>query len=105
MKTERADVLKDVLDMIQEMAEDWEYTGSITRDTGLLSDMGLASLDLVVMANTVQQHYGQVLPFPEFFADLGQRAARDISVGEWVDFIWQSLDALPIVIEEDTGES
>jgi len=55
--------------------------------------MGLGSLDVVVLGTAVQEHYQQVFPFVELFAQVGQRAMPDIPVGEWVDFIHQHLDA------------
>lgn len=89
----REAILKDVLSLLRELAGDWEYHGDITQDTYLFADMGLESLDVVVLGTAVQEHYGQVLPFPEFFAEVGQRELQDISVGEWVDFVYKHLDS------------
>ena len=94
MKKSRKEVLADVLQFLGRLADDWEYSDAITEDTYLLADMGLASLDVVILANAVQEHYGQVFPFPEFFAEIGQREFRDVSVGEWVDFIYANLDTV-----------
>lgn len=81
-------VLAEVLDLIEQMADDWEYSGAVTADTLFLSDMGLESLDLVILGTMIQQRYGQ-LPFAEFLAEIGQRpvAERDVTVGELVDYI------------------
>jgi len=92
MRKSRDQILKDVLLLLQKLAEDWEYDRGITEDTYLFADMGLESLDIVVLAAAVQEHYGQVLPFPEFFAEIGQRELRDVSVSEWVDFVHKHLD-------------
>jgi len=94
MKKSRKEVLVDVLQFLGGLADDWEYSGDITKDTYLLADMGLASLDVVILANAVQEYYGQVFPFPEFFAKIGQRELRDVSVGEWVDFIYKNLNTV-----------
>jgi acyl carrier protein len=88
-------IQEDVLSLLRELADDWEYTENITQETYLFSDMGLESLDVVVLGTAVQEHYGQTLPFAEFFAEVGQREVRDISVGEWVDFIYRHLDGVP----------
>ena len=98
MRKSRDQILKDVLLLLQKLAEDWEYDRGITEDTYLFADMGLESLDIVVLAAAVQEHYGQVLPFPEFFAEIGQRELRDVSVSEWVDFVHKHLN-------EDSGRS
>lgn len=81
-------VLAEVLDLIAQMADDWEYSGDVTEDTLFLTDMGLESLDLVILGTMIQQRYGQ-LPFAEFLAEIGQRPVeqRDVSVGELVAYI------------------
>lgn len=83
-------VLAEVLDLIHQMADDWEYSGDVTEDTFFLSDMGLESLDLVILGTMIQQRYGQ-LPFAEFLAEIGQRPVeeRDVTVGELVAYICQ----------------
>ena len=95
MTTTRDEVMADVLDLFHQLADDWEYTGEITPQTLLFSEIGLQSLDVVVLAMSIQERYGQVLPFPELFADMGQQGIRDISVGEWVDFVHGHLDSAP----------
>lgn len=88
MTVSNASVLDDVLEMMTELAGDWEYSGAITPETNLIADLGLESLDLVVLGTSIQQRYGR-LPFAEFLAEIGQRpvAERDVSVGELVDFV------------------
>lgn len=92
MKTSREAILADILVLLRSLADDWEYSGVITRDTYLLADMGFESLDVVVLGTAVQEHYRQILPFSEFFAEIGRREPRDVSVGEWVDFIYEHLN-------------
>jgi len=81
-------VLHEVLGLIEEVSGDWEYDGPITADTLFLADLGLESLDLVVLGTMIQHHYGQ-LPFAEYYAEVGQRpvAERDVSVSDLVAFI------------------
>lgn len=93
MQTSRDQVLTEILEFLGKLADDWEYSDEITEETYLLADMGLASLDVVILANAIQEHYGQVFPFTEFYAEIGQRELRDVSVGEWVDFIFDNLDS------------
>jgi acyl carrier protein len=85
--TTREQVLQDVLMLLRKVSEDWEYGGEITPETRFFADMGLASLDVVVLGTAIQEHYGKVFPFMKLFADLGERKIPDIPVGEWVDFI------------------
>lgn len=105
MKKGREEILADVLLLLHRLADDWEYDGDVTEDTYLFADMGFESLDVVVLATAVQEHYGQVLPFPEFFAEIGQRELRDISVGQWVDFVYRHLNDVPSQRLEDRGKA
>jgi acyl carrier protein len=77
-----------VLELMTELAGDWEYDGQIAPDTFLFGDLGLESLDLVVLGTAIQERYGN-MPFAEFLAEIGQRPLQDVSVGELVAFIGQ----------------
>lgn len=81
-------VLAYVLEVLNELAGDWEYDGPITPGTRFLADLGLESLDLVVLGTTIQQRYGQV-PFAELLAALAQRPEeqRDLTVAELVNYV------------------
>lgn len=81
-------VLTEVLGLMSQLAGDWEYDGEIGPQTLLLAEMGLESLDLVVLGTMIQQRYGR-LPFAEFLAEIGQRplAERDVSVADLVYFV------------------
>jgi acyl carrier protein len=86
MATTSTRVLSEVLELMDSLAEDWDYDGRMTADTLLFGDLGLASLDLVVLGTTIQERYGRV-PFAEFLADMGKRAIRDVTVGELATFV------------------
>jgi acyl carrier protein len=87
MKPSRDRILEDVLTLLQGLARDWEFDGTLNADTRLFTDLAFESLDLVVLGAAVQEHFGRSFPFPEFFAQIGQREVRDLTVGEWVDFL------------------
>ncbi|HET7767681.1 MAG TPA: acyl carrier protein [Chloroflexota bacterium] len=82
-------LLSEVLELITSLAEDWEYEGAITPETLLFGELGLESLDLVVLGTAIQERYGRV-PFAEFLTDIGRRAAQDVSIGQLVTFIDQN---------------
>jgi acyl carrier protein len=81
-------ILAEVLEMVDELSGDWEYDGEITADTYFLAEMGLESLDIVVLGTMVQQRYGR-LPFAEWLAEIGRRPvqARDVNVAALVSFV------------------
>jgi acyl carrier protein len=82
------EVLDGVLALLGESQGDWEYTGEIGPDTYFIADLGLESLEIVVLSTLVQQQYGR-MPFPEFFDEIGQRPVdeRDVTVAELVSFV------------------
>lgn len=81
-------VLAGVLELLGDLKEDWEYSGEIAPDTYFIADLGLESLEIVVLATLIQQRYGR-LPFPEYFEEIGQRPVdeRDVTVGELAAFV------------------
>jgi len=81
-----AEVLPDVLELMTQLADDWEYSGQLTADTYLFADLDCESLDLVVLGTMLQERYGR-LPFAEFLAQLGQQDMKDVTVGQLVEFI------------------
>jgi acyl carrier protein len=85
----RERILAEVLELLNRVVQDWEFEGPIDAHTRLYADLAFESLDLVVLGSKVQERFGQILPFPQFFAEIGQRDVRDrdLTIGEWVDFI------------------
>jgi acyl carrier protein len=68
-----------------------DYSGTIGRETRFFADLGLASIDAVVLGETLQARYGRPLPFGELLADLGRRTERDMTLGEMADFLHRHL--------------
>lgn len=98
MTADDARVLSDVLGLIEELAGDWEYDGAVAPETRFLADLGLESLDLVVLGTMIQHRYGR-LPFAEYLAEVGQRPLeeRDVTVAELVEFICRHRE--PVTVE------
>lgn len=88
MTTLDPQVLEGILALLEEAQGDWEYDGEIGVDTRFVADLGLESLEIVILSTMVQQRYGK-LPFPQFFEEIGQRPEdqRDLSVAELAMFV------------------
>ena len=69
-----------------------EYSGPIDRDTLFFADLGLASIDAVVLGEELQAHYGRPIPFDLMMAELGTRADRDLRIGELSAFLARHLN-------------
>jgi acyl carrier protein len=97
--TTDAQVMDGVLELLGEAQGDWEYEGEIGLDTRFVADLGLESLEIVVLSTMVQQRYGR-LPFPQFFDEIGQRPVdqRDLSVAELVAFVCEHRQATHVEV-------
>jgi acyl carrier protein len=74
----------------------------------LFTELGLESLDAVVLGTAIQEHYQVQMPFAELLADIGEKQ-RDLSIAELADFVSQHLNggappkAMPARQEVETG--
>ncbi len=69
-----------------------EYGGRITPETWFSADLGLASIDAVVLGETLEEHYQRPIPFNRFLSELGARQVRDVRIGELADFLHRELN-------------
>jgi len=92
-------VLEGILALLREAQGDWEFDGEIGADTRFVADLGLESLEIVVLSTMVQQQYGR-LPFPQFFDEIGQRPVeeRDVSVVELATFVCEHRQPNPLEV-------
>jgi acyl carrier protein len=92
----REQILAEVLALLDTVVQDWEFEGRVGPSTRLFADLAFESLDLVILGSTVQEHFRQPFPFPQLFAEMGQRNVRDLTIAEWVDFIARNLHPQPV---------
>lgn len=106
MMLTRDRIVAEVLGLLNHVVQDWEFEAPLTEQTRMFADLALESLDIVILGSKIQEHFGQIFPFPALFAELGQRAVPDLSIGELVDFIERhqqpsaALTTAPVATEE-----
>ena len=86
-------IYTELLDILNDLTGDWEYSGEISKDTFLLADLGFESIDAVALGTAIEERFQKSLPFPEFLAEVAEREVKDIRVGELANFIYQNLDS------------
>jgi acyl carrier protein len=59
----------------------------IEPETLFFADLGLASIDAVVLGESIQAHFGKALPYDRLMAEIGARARRDLAIAELVGFL------------------
>jgi acyl carrier protein len=93
------EVLQGILALLRDAQGDWEYTGEIGPQTRFVADLGLESLEIVVLSTMIQQRYGR-LPFPQFFDEIGQRPVdeRDLTVAEVAMFVCEHRQPTPLEV-------
>lgn len=89
-------VLGAIMALLDELKGDWEYGGEIAPDTRFIADLGLESLEIVVLSTMIQQRYGR-LPFPAYFDEIGRRPIedRDVTVADLVGFVCMHRQPAP----------
>lgn len=86
----RTEIL-DVVSTVLERDLGVQSSSAIDEHTRFFADLGLASIDAVVLGERLQEHYGRPLPFNELMAEIGRRTERDLSIGELVAFLAANL--------------
>ena len=87
-----ADILADLSAVVRRTFPDRDFPDDVAADTLVFADLGLASIDVIVLAEKLEAHYGQKLPFPQFLAALKDRGADDVPIGEFVTFLKSNVN-------------
>ena len=90
----KSEILRDIVAILSNDLG-VKSSGAIDEKTRLFADLGLASIDAVVLGEAIQRHYGRPLPFNKLMAEIGQKNQRDLSVGELITFLGVSLSGTP----------
>jgi acyl carrier protein len=80
-------VFADLAAVMRQTFPDRDYSEPVTASTRVFADLGLASIDLVVLGEKLEQYYGRRLPFGPFLASLRNRGAEDLELGELIVFL------------------
>jgi acyl carrier protein len=84
-------ILADLAEVVRRTFPDRDFPDEVGPETQLFADLGMASIDLVVLAERLESHYGRRLPFGQFLNGLRTRGASDVELGELVAFLHQQV--------------
>jgi len=98
VKPTREEIQDYMLATLQELCRDWDYSRPVGPGSLLFTELGLESLDAVVLGTIIQEHFQKPLPFAELLAEIG-REQRDLSIMELVDFVDQHLNRVPLATQ------
>ena len=105
MKLNRQAIQDYVLRTLGDLSQDWDYSRPVGPESLLFSELGLESLDVVVLGTAIQEHYQRLMPFAELLGEIGQRDRKDLSISELVDFVFTHMSgqATPTMSTEYSG--
>jgi acyl carrier protein len=84
-------IMRNLAEVMAAAFPDRDLPTDVGPDTRVFADLGLASIDVVVLGERLEQFYGRRLPFGPFLAGLRARGADDLSLGELVAFLQQHV--------------
>jgi acyl carrier protein len=88
-------ILSDLAEVMRRTFPDRDDPGPVGPATRIFADLGMASIDVIVLAEKLEQYYGRKLPFGPFLAGLRDSGADDLSLGEVVAFLQKYVGAIP----------
>jgi acyl carrier protein len=84
-------ITRNLAEVMAAAFPDRDLPTNIGPETRVFADLGLASIDVVVLGERLEQFYGRRLPFGPFLASLRARGADDLALGELVAFLQQHV--------------
>ena len=91
-KLTRDQVRSALIRLLKEAREDWDDSIVVTDATGIFRELGFESIDAIGLGSALEEHFGGVLPFPEFMSKARDAHVHDITVGMVLDFLMQNID-------------
>lgn len=82
---------RDLAEVMATAFPDRDISVDVGPDTRVFADLGLASIELVVLGERLEQFYGRKLPYGPFLADLRRGGAEDLGLGALVGFLQQHV--------------
>ncbi len=88
----REEVRNDLLRILREIREGWEFPDNITEETGIFLELGFESIDAVALGPCLEEHYDQGFPFAEVLTEAQEQQLTDISVGRLIKFLMSNMN-------------
>ena len=95
MPADKTVIRADIDAMLRAVLGDFGTDLPIESDSTFRDDLGMESLDVVSLAGRLQSRYGDSVNFAQFVAGLDVSSMAELKVGDLVDFVARSLDAVP----------
>jgi acyl carrier protein len=94
MTSTRDELLAQIFELASSVAEGAAHLSAqtpMTGDTRISADLDWSSMEVVILANALQERYARTFPFIEWFQSLAREEREDLTLGEWADFVYDHL--------------
>ena len=80
-------IYRELAEVMTTAFPDRDPPSDVGPETRVFADLGMASIELVVLGERLEQFYGRRLPFGPFLATLRNSGADDLQLGDLVAFL------------------
>jgi acyl carrier protein len=92
MQVTEPQVQSDIVEILKDMTQEWDMdVNEINSDTKLVEDLSFASVDIIHLVVSIEEHFKQKLGFNELLMRDG-RYLDDLSVAELSSFVSRKLN-------------
>jgi acyl carrier protein len=85
-------IVQDLANLLHEF-NGKEYSGNIGAKTLFFGDLGMVSIDAVILAETLERFYNRSFPFSQFLSAIARQGMRDIEIGELAMFLHAKMSS------------
>ena len=85
------EVLCNVIEVIEEITEDWDMEDPIEKDTRLSADLGFSSVDVVQLFASISSRFQQKFRYDKLIVDENQQYKDELTVGEIADYVGAAM--------------
>ena len=95
MRLAESKIEATIIDLLKDMTQDWDLdlNEKISPETKIVEDLSFASVDIIHLIVSIEEHYKQKLGFQELVMRNG-RYIDDITVNEFVEFVSAKLNGI-----------
>lgn len=91
MQLTETQIQSDIIEILKDMTQEWDLdVDKIGPDTKLVEDLSFASVDIIHLVVSIEEHFKQKLGFNELLMSDG-RYVDDLSINEVTNFVSRKL--------------
>ncbi|MGE9291146.1 MAG: acyl carrier protein [Puniceicoccales bacterium] len=85
------EVLRTVIEVIEEITEDWDLEEPVEKGTRLSADLGFSSVDVVQLFASISARFQQKFRYDKLIVDEQEQYKDELTVGEIAEYVEASM--------------